>query len=169
MLSVQFALTSACVNGWGAKIIISRRLRSLARTRPIARDNGVYGRIGLFRSRGRRQRKMQRRCRVAALSTFVHPRFTLLGVNFFQKLTRWVNPRLQTWAAVLSCNVLCRLGFNTRSQCRAEGAPLARRRRAVNGHERRRRECAAVHKERQLHGQRYARSEVSTRFMVTSG
>ena len=79
------------------------------------------------------------------------------------------NPWLQTWAAVLSCNVLCRLGFNTRSQCRAEGAPLARRRRAVNGHERRRRECAAVHKERQLHGQRYARSEVSTGFMATGG
>ena len=35
------------------------------------------------------------------------------------------NPWLQTWAAVLSCNVLCRLGFNTRSQCRAEGAPLS--------------------------------------------
>ena len=76
----------------------------------------------------------------------------------------------------VSCHSLCtrfrfntRLRFNTRSQCRAEGAPLARRRRAVNGHERRRRECAAVHKERQVHGQRYARSEVSTRFMVTSG
>ena len=162
MLSVQFALTSACVNGWGAKIIISRRLRSLARTRPIARDNEVCGRIGLFRFRGRRQRKMQRRCRVAALSTFVHPRFTLWGVNFFQKLRRWVIPRLQTWAAVLSCNVLCRLGFNTRSQCRAEGAPLARRRRAVNGHERRRRECAAVHKERQAQGARNARPDMST-------
>ena len=78
-----------------------------------------------------------------------------LGVNFLSFCTLF---RFNT-----------RLRFNTRSQCRAEGAPLARRRRAVNGHERRRRECAAVHKERQLHGQRYARSEVSTGFMVTSG
>ena len=63
----------------------------MARTRPIARDNEVYGRIGLFRFRGRRQRKMQRRCRMAALSTFVHPRFTIWGVNVFQKLRRWVS------------------------------------------------------------------------------
>ena len=47
-------------------------------------------------------------------------------------------------------------------RCRAEGAPSM----AMSAD---RRECAAVHKERQVHGQRYARSEVSTRFMVTSG
>ena len=139
-----------------------RRWGSLARTRPIVRHNEVCGRIGLFSLRGRRQRKMRRRCRVAALLTFVHPRFTLWGVQLFQTLRRWVIPWLQTLAAVLSCNVLCRLGFNTRSQCRAEGAPLARRRRAVNGHERRRRECAAVHKERQAQGARSARPEIST-------
>ena len=48
------------------------------------------------------------------------------------------------------------------SGSRAEGAPSI----AMSAD---RRECAAVHKERQVHGQRYARSEVSTRFMVTSG
>ena len=60
-----------------SEIIMSRRLRSLARERPIARYNEMYGAIGLFRFRGGRQREMQRRCRVAALSTFAHPRFTL--------------------------------------------------------------------------------------------
>ena len=69
----------------------------------------------------------------------------------------------------MSCHSLCtrfrfntRLRLNTRSQCRAEGAPLARRRRAVNGHERRRRECAAVHKERQAQGATNARPEICT-------
>ena len=127
---MQFALTSACVNGWGAKIIISRRLRSLARTRPIARDNEAYGRIGLFRFLGRRQRKMQRRCRVAALSTFVHPRFTLRGVNFLQQLKRWVTPWLQTWA-VCSAAMPCAASDSTPAlnvapkarRWRAEGAP----------------------------------------------
>ena len=62
---------------------------------------------------------------------------------------------------------------NTRlrfKESRRRRAVKERRRRSVNGHERRRRECAEVNKALgKQHAQRYARSDMSTRFMVTSG
>ena len=47
MSTVHFALTSACVNSWGDPIMMSRRLHSLARTRPTTGCNEVCGTIRL--------------------------------------------------------------------------------------------------------------------------
>ena len=66
---------TSCVVFPNEGVICTRE--SLARTRPIVRHNEMYGRTGLFRFRGGRQRRMQRRWRVAALSTLVLPRSTL--------------------------------------------------------------------------------------------
>ena len=87
-----------------------------------------------------------------------------IGMNFDgQRLFR-VNTRLRF-------NTHFR--FNTRlrfRESRRRRAVKERRRRSVNGHERRRRECAEVNKALgKQHAQRYARSDMSTRFMVTSG
>ena len=135
MWSVHFALTSACVNSWGDPIMMSRRLHSLARTRPIAGYNEVCGTIRLSDS------VTVNNATCSVVAEWRRCRRSFIRDSLYR-------------SAPISCCTFFR--FSTRRRFNAPIGAMrrkARRNKVVT-------ECCQ---------DRYARSEVSTRFMVTSG